>query len=217
VTWLSENPWPLAGTFGVVALVCLIALRITQQGKFLVWAGGALGLALLVIVIEQLWVTDAERVEAVVYDLGRAVRRSDADAVLAHLTPDVTLTQQGSTLGGEQLSLVRKVFPKADPDTTNLARSAIRLTLKNAQFDFLSISHLEASVGKLSRRGKADFRVTTSGSFESSGIHFNFATDASGTDWSLGFREENGRWLVDSITATRLPRGWRLPLGEGRP
>ncbi len=217
MTWLSENPWPLAGTFGVVALACLIALRITQQGKYLVWAGGALGLALLVIVIEQLWVTDAERVEAVVYDLGRAVRRSDADAVLAHLTPDVTLTQQGATFGGDQLRLVRKVLPRANPDMANPARAAIRLTLKNTQFDFVSISHMEASVGKLSRQGKADFRVTTAGSFESSGVRFNFATDASGTDWSLGFREENGRWLVDSITATRLPRGWRLPLGEGTP
>jgi hypothetical protein len=215
LTWLSENPWPIAGTLGMLALVFLFLLRITQDGKYLLRAGIALGVALLVVVIEQLWVTDAERIEAVVHDLGRAVRRSDADAVLAMLTPDVTITQQGTTIGGAQLNAVRKVFPKIDPDTANPARAMIRATVKNAQFDFLTITRLQASAGQLTRRGKAEFRVMASGSIEGAGVRFNFATDTSGTDWSLGFREENGRWMVESIIATRLPRGWRIPLGGG--
>ena len=37
--------------------------RVTQQGKYLVWALTALGLAVAVVVIERMWVTDNERIE----------------------------------------------------------------------------------------------------------------------------------------------------------
>ena len=213
MTWLSENPWPLAGTFGTLAVIFLIALKVTQQAKYLMWAGIALGLALLVIVVEQLWVTDAERIEAVVNDLGRAVKRSDADAVLAHLTPGVSLVQHGTTIGGRQLEAARQRFPKLDVGAVNPARSAIRSTLQNTQFDYLLISHVSATAGRYTRAGTASFRVSCMGSFDAGGTRFNFATDPSGTDWSLEFREVDGRWMVDTITAVRLPRGWELPLG----
>ena len=73
----------LAGTFG-------IAMRATQQGKYLVRAVIAAGLAVAVVVVEWLWVTDNERIEQVVYDLRRGRgSNSDVDGVLAHMTPDV--------------------------------------------------------------------------------------------------------------------------------
>ncbi len=39
MAFLSEDPTYLLSGLGVVAVTCLIALRVTQQGKFLIAAG----------------------------------------------------------------------------------------------------------------------------------------------------------------------------------
>ena len=73
MTYLSEDPTYLAGGLLLLAGAFLVALKVTQQGKYLIRAGIALGLGLVVVVVEWLWVTDNERIEQVVYDLRRAV------------------------------------------------------------------------------------------------------------------------------------------------
>lgn len=213
MTWLSENPWPLAGTFAVLAVLCLILLKTSQQGKYLLYAAILAVLSLSVGIIERIWVTDAERVEAVIYQLTDAVRRSDADATLGLLTADVSLTQTSLTIGGRrQTALGKAVRGRLDGGEANPARVVISNAVRDAKFDFLNVSRLQARAGALSRQGRADFRVFVAGSvLGPGGVQYNFATDGSGTDWSLGLREEDGQWRVDSITATRLPRGWRLP------
>ena len=186
--YLSEDPWPLAGILGLVALGFLVALGITQQGKHLIRAGIALGLALAVIGIERAWVTDNERIEAVVYDLARAVGASDPGAIEAHLAPDFESP-------GESVD-----------------RVLIRATLPNVKFDFVRVSKLGVHAGAESRLGTADFTVHASGMATAPllGSHA-FATPPSGTDWSLGFREAApGQWKVTRITPTRLPRGLSL-------
>ena len=77
MTFLSEDPTYLAGFLVLAAGAFLMALKVTQQGKYLVWALTALGLAVAVVVIERMWVTDNERIESVVYDLRRAVLAAD--------------------------------------------------------------------------------------------------------------------------------------------
>ena len=54
MTFLSEDPTYLAGFFLLAAGVCFMMLKVTQQGKYLVWASTALGLAFTVVVIEPL-------------------------------------------------------------------------------------------------------------------------------------------------------------------
>jgi hypothetical protein len=212
VTWLSENPWPLAGTLALAAVGLLIALRIRQEAKYLIAALACLALAVGVVVIERVWVTDAERVEEVVLRLADAVERSDADEALALLTPDVTFTQAGITMGGRTPDVLARALPSNEPGAANPARITLRAAIDNAKFDFLSISRLNAHAGRLTRMGQATFRAFGSGSIESSGVRFNFATDAGGSDWSVGLREDrDGNWRISSITAMRVPRGWRLP------
>ena len=80
--YLSEDPWPLAGFLGLVGLGFLVPLWLTQQGKYLIRALVAFGLALLVIGIERVWVTDNERIEAVVSELASGVANRDADRAL---------------------------------------------------------------------------------------------------------------------------------------
>ena len=68
----------LAGGFAV-------ALGSTQQGKYLIRAMIAAGLAAAVVAVEWAWVTDNERIEQVVYDLRDAVVNSDVDGdAVAH-------------------------------------------------------------------------------------------------------------------------------------
>src|SRR5262249_1469445 len=123
---LSDHPAYLVGGLGLLAGAFLIALRVTQQGRYLLWALTALGLLAAVLVIEHLWVTDAERVERVVYDLRDAVVASDPERALSFMTPDVEFIQGGRTIAGGELT-----------------RAYIHTNVSSAKFDFLRISHLK--------------------------------------------------------------------------
>ena len=186
--YLVEDPtYPLIA-LGVAALACLVALRTTQQGKFLVWAGGLAGIAALWFVVERLVVTDAERVEAVVYELADAVSRSDADAVAALLAPDVTFGRGGRTQGAVQ---VRLLLPRLDL----------------LHFDYLRIRQLDAQAGGQTRRGSAEFNVIASGTYGGGGLGAGQPFPITHTGWSLGFREVTpGVWRVNRITPVRIPR-----------
>lgn len=197
MTYLSEDPTILAGGLLVVAGAFLVALRVTQQGKYLIYAGGFFGLAFAAIVVEWLWVTDNERIEQVVYDLRRAVLESDVDGVLAHMTPHVQYSRGDLTLSEEA------------------TRNLIESNLSNAHFDFVRITGLQTSAGSQARRGRAEFRVFVRGSMSTA-----LASSEGGSaisDWSLGFQEtEPGVWKVYRITPISLPYG-ALTIPEGSP
>lgn len=185
MTWLSEDPWPLAGGLGVVALALVAALWFTQQGKFLVYAGVAFLLGLAVLAIEALWVTDRERIEGVVYGMAAAVERSDPDAVIAYLAPDYEVP-------GGAFGVV-----------------LIRSTVNSTKFDFVNIRSLKVQAGKQSRQGKADFLVMASWARSTAlgGTNFD-ATPPPGVGFSLGFREvEPDVWKVTRIDLTQAPAG----------
>jgi hypothetical protein len=206
MTYLSEDPTVVAGGFIIVAVAFLIALRVTQQGKYLFHAGASLGLALMVVAVEWLWVTDNERIEQVVYDLRRAVLESDVDGVLAHMSPHVCYSRGEFTLSEEA------------------TRSLIRSNLADSHFDFVRITGLQANAGSQSRRGSAEFRVFARGTLNTA-----FATVEGGsatTDWSLGFQETKpGVWKVcritpitvayETLTAPRSAPRPRVPRGRG--
>ena len=186
--FLSDDPTYLAGTLALIAGIFFILLRIRQQGKYLIAAVVALSLALLVVLIEQLWVTDAERIEAKVYALGQAVAASDTNAVFEILSDDVEYVTGDNTM------------PR---DAT---REMVKRTLASAKFDFLRIAKLRTHVGSQSRRGTADFHVICSGSFTTAYNDLNFAT--SNSTWSLAFKEYGpNNWKVARITPVYIPGG----------
>jgi hypothetical protein len=187
MTYLSEDPTYLAGGSVLVAGAFFVALYVTQQGKFLVWSAVALGLALVVVAVEWLWVTDNERIEQVVFDIRGAVLNSDAEGVLALMAPDVQYSQGDNVLSAD------------------FTRGFIRNNVGRAQFDFLRVSNLQISVAEQARRGKAEFRVFTRARIDSSPAMSDPATAV--TAWSLGFREtEPHVWKVNRITPTSIPR-----------
>jgi hypothetical protein len=189
MTYLSEDPTYLAGAFLLVAGAFLITLNVTKQGKYLATAGIAFSLALVVILIEWMWVTDNERIEKVVYDIRTAVLNSDAEAVIAHLAPDVTYSQEGMALSPE--------------GTCTLIRSQV----SSFRLEFASISELQTSVGQHSRRGKAEFRVFTRGGLRTSSDAIDGARPLI-TSWSLGFQETEPRvWKITRISPLSVPKG----------
>ena len=180
----------LAGTFGV-------AFNITRLGKYLVRAGIALGLVLVVVAVEWFWVTDNERIEQVVYDLRRAVLNSDVERALFHMAPNVQYLQGDTAL------------------SEDATRALIQASLSHARFEFVRISDLQTSAGQQSRRGKAEFRVFTRGHLNSSFGIGDFGTAV--TAWSLGFQEtEPGVWKVNRISPISIPQGI-LALPSGLP
>ncbi len=188
MTYLSEDPTFLAGGLVLLAGAFLVALKVTEQGKYLIHAAISLALAVAIVAIEWVWVTDNERIEQVVYDLGRAVKNSDADRVLTHLTPTVQYKQGEIVL------------------TEDMTRALIRSNLNNTRFDFVRISDLQTSSGQQTRRGSADFRVISSGSLNSSVGPIDSGTRI--TAWSLGFQETgHGVWKVNRITPMSIPQG----------
>lgn len=184
--YLTEDPWYLLIGLGMAALVCLVALKVTQQGKFLIWAGALGAVGVLVFAFEWFYVTDAERVEAVVYDLAKAIEASDVDRIKTHLDDQVTIGMRGRTMDGS-LTL-RLVLPM----------------LRQSRFDFVRVSHLTTSAGSQTKRGSAEFKVTATGTFQEGGSEIPLASPA--TEWSLGFSERTpGVWKVTRVTALKLP------------
>ena len=201
--YLSEDPWPLAYALGLLAFFLLIALWTTQQGRYLLWAGIILAVGLTAFGVERVWVTDAERIEAVVYELARAVEASDSDRVLGLLAPEAALVVEDASL---------------EPEAT---AAKIRGLLDSTRFDYVRVSRLQAKAGRLTRVGTAEFRVQAMGTVEFSIIRSNYMTPPDGIDWSLGFRETDpGVWKITRITPLRTPPGFTkmlsLPAFRGR-
>lgn len=188
MTWISEDPTYLVGLCLLASAGFFVALRATQNGKYLIWALAALGAAGVALAVDWVWVTDNERIEAVVYDLRRALLASDADAVLDHLTDDVQFVQDDRAI------------------SSAAARAMIRIAVANSKFEIVRVRGLQTSSGKLTRRGKADFKVFISGSAQ--GPMGLGAVGTADTSWSLGFLETAPEvWKVDRITPVSLPIG----------
>ena len=198
MTYLSEDPTVLVGGLVLLAAGFIVALRVTQQGKYLIRALVAAGLAVAVLAIEWLWVTDAERIERVVYDLRQGVLNSDVEGVLGHMAPNVQFLKGDIAMDAEA------------------TRGLIRANLETTSFEFIRISGLEASAGRQSRRGKAEFRVFAKGTHHTSLASVNVGT--ANSVWSLGFQEtEPGVWKVNRITPVQIPSGALVMPGGAPP
>ena len=203
MTYLSEDPTYLAGALVVLAGLFVIALKTTQQGKYLLCAVASLVLALGVVVVEWMWVTDRERIEKVVYDVRTAVLNGDADEVLAHLASNVMYQRGETTIAADA------------------TRALIRANVSNIHLEFARISELRISVGQQTRKGVAEFRVFTKGNWKTTSSPSEGLTTM--TSWSLGFQEtEPGVWKITRISAGSIPtgilavRGGIMPSGESR-
>jgi hypothetical protein len=84
--WFTETPWPPIVILSVIAAVCYGLWHTGGRSIFFSVAVGCLLLAVGVYVGEKMIVTDAEKVEALVYELADAVEADDAEKALAHIS-----------------------------------------------------------------------------------------------------------------------------------
>ncbi len=198
MTYISEDPTLLAGGLLVLAGGFVVALKVTQQGKYLIRALIAAGLAAAVVLVEWLWVTDGERIEQVVYGLRDAVANSDVERVLGYMAPDVQYVRDESAL---------------DEAAT---REFIRANLERVRFDLVRVSGLRVNVAEQSRRGTAEFHVLSKGTLDTAAGKVPVGTRADSL-WSLGLRETGPHvWKVNRITPMQLPQGALEALGGSR-
>jgi hypothetical protein len=195
---LSDDPTYLVGALGILAAVFLVLMRVTQQGKFLLWAVVAGALALLVLGIDWIWVTDNERIAAVVEDVRRAVKASDADGVIRHLTPDARVSMSSESQ-----------FSRLNLLTGDVGRAFIREALANSRFEIVRLSHLRINAGSRTQRGTAEFRVFVNASYR--GMHGTHVSD-----WSFGLRKTGPNvWQIERITPMRFPNMRELLVNPG--
>jgi hypothetical protein len=198
--YLAEDPWPLAGALGLLALVFLIALRTTQQAKYLLWAGIAAALLITFVAIERFWVTDDELIEAVVYDVAAAVQAGDAKRVTEHMAPEARVSLPNESFETNPI-LKAALGVISQMQGLKLTPELLASQLGRFRFDYVKVGSLRTHVGEQARQGTAEFRVHVMGT-QIDPFH-TFATPVSGMGWSFGLRETSPRvWKITRITPT---------------
>lgn len=186
MSMFTQDPtWPV-GALLMAAAFGFILLKTRQEGKYLIVGLAALGSAGLVLAFEWAWVTDDERIEAVVYDIRDSLLKGDAQGVLANMTPDVQYVQSGESL------------------PTAATRAMIESSVGGSKFDIVRIRELQTSAGRKTRRGKAEFKAMIRGNVQGPmGLGGAGMADSS---WSLGLEEtQAGVWKVNRITPISIP------------
>jgi ketosteroid isomerase-like protein len=185
---------------GLLALGFLIALRTTQQAKYLLWAGITTALLLTLFVIERFWVTDNELIEAVVYDVASAVEAGDAKRVAEFMAPEARVSLPNDSYATNPF-LRAALGMISQLQGIKLTPQVLETQLARVRLDYVKISGLQTHVGEQSRQGTAEFRVHVMGQ-QLDPFH-TIATPARGMGWSFGLRETSPRvWKITRITPT---------------
>ena len=190
----GENPWPMVIVLLLFAAISTVVLMMTQNGRHLIRALIAVGVAGILLLIDLSWTTDREKLASIVSEMVVAVSQNDMEGVRKHLSPKAVYYQNGLGAGVQFQS--------------PLGNTLLKEALLQVKFDFMSVRDLNVSAGRQTKRGKADFQVFCAGTWQSpiggSAINFPPTTSA----WKLGFqKQKDGNWLVDDITPTQLPGG----------
>jgi hypothetical protein len=188
----GENPWPIILGLAAILIVFAAAFVMTQNGRHLLRAVGVAAVAVLLLVVDYAWTTDREKIAGTIRSMADAVKHNDEPALKQYLAPTAVYVQGGEGDG------VRFESP--------LGQTLLKQALDQMRFDLLSVRQLEISAGKRTRKGKADFEVMATGTWNPplGGSAINFPPTPS--SWSIGFsKQQDGRWLADRITPTRLP------------
>ncbi|MCA9070509.1 MAG: hypothetical protein KDA84_16370, partial [Planctomycetaceae bacterium] len=81
--WFTEDPWPPLMILAVLAIVFGIAWNATRRGMYFVLAFGMVAAGVLVLIAEEMIVTESEEVEARVSALGDAVVDGTPEPILS--------------------------------------------------------------------------------------------------------------------------------------
>lgn len=173
----TENPWPLLWLCALAGLGLVIALYATGKGRLLALMVVPAVVAGVLLAVDWLIVTPRERVEGAIRAMTAAVRRRDADALLAYVAEDATLQRR------EPGSL-----PKA-----------VKEVLGELELERLNLSDVEITFSKRldPPRATAQFRATAGGRFRGSSFGLSV------TYWRVVFERREGKWWVAEAQETQ--------------
>lgn len=196
--YLSEDPRLVAGALSLVGIAFLVAMKVTQQGKYLIRAGIAFGLALLVVGIEWLWVTDRERVEDTVLGLSKAVAASDGDRAAFFVDPKCVL-EVGPESTNQAINHYLGAIVGPIPDW-------LRQHLDSIHFDYLRLTRMKTEI--LPLPGAARVECIAHGSGQKSEPFQSFMIPPDGMGWSFSLREVEPKvWKITRISPGRVDLG----------
>jgi hypothetical protein len=81
--WFTDTPWPPILICVVIGVILFLVWSSNKSGMLLLGAAGMIVVAGMIFVVEQLIITEAERVEANVYALAAAVEADDVERTLS--------------------------------------------------------------------------------------------------------------------------------------
>lgn len=195
MSYLSDDPTYPVVFLGLAAVGCLVMLKVTQQGKYLISAGVVLLVLLGWMGIERAWVTDHERIEDVIYRLAAAVEASNADLAADFLTPDCVLEPSNDT-NNIVMSYVANHFGRGA-----VTRERLNEFLPQFTFDWVKVVRMETHVSPISRLGTADCVVHAMAMGKSPTL----STPPAGMGWSFGLVEVSPKvWKVSRISPGRI-------------
>jgi hypothetical protein len=97
MTWLIEDPLPIMVMGVILGVIVAVGFIKTGQRWLIAALAGVVLLAIAVLAIEQMVVTDREEVELVLFEIAAAVERNDIDAALLHISPDAPGVHRANT------------------------------------------------------------------------------------------------------------------------
>jgi len=94
MSWLFEDPTPLIVVGVLIEALLAVVFVNTRQLKAAAAMVGVLALVLAGLAVEQIVVTDYERIEAALDGTARSLRANDVPGVLAHIDPQAAGMRQ---------------------------------------------------------------------------------------------------------------------------
>ena len=178
--WFTETPWPPVIIFSVFGALLFILWSTRQRGVYLL---GILFLALaagIVVFVERAIVTEAERVEAALYELTATVQRESKskpkDAALLKTLAFISTKAPG----------LRRSRSLRDEVSRAIGRVEIE--------DDVRITDVQVVMKAENSRAVTHFRANGTVSFRRVGTHGHWTSR-----WRLTWQREAGEWKVIKV------------------
>jgi hypothetical protein len=188
--YVGEDVWPLIGLLAVIALGLGIAMVGTGRGRFLIGIIALACLAVSLLVIERLWVTDKERVDGIINEMAQSALREDSAAIVRHLSPQCRY---------------------GNLDRSGIERLAAA-TFAQVALDKVSVSSRKTEVFPMRGEARVDFLAVVRG--RQNNVEFSPYP----TRWIFTFvQNQQGAWEVEEIqqipafSESRQPIAPQLP------
>lgn len=148
--WVTEEAWPPMMVCGAVAVLLVILWAQRRQAKFLLGVVGMAALAAGIWYVEQVIVTERERVSNSVYEITSAFQERDLTRTLTYISERALDLKALVTFGynvvtvGEDMRVTDVVVEMTGQDTRAVSRFRVNATVSAGNYSQRTPSRWEA-------------------------------------------------------------------------